>query len=287
MTTSAKPGDLSVTALYTAQTWRWGGLSYAHLFVTPESQRVFDVTNAVLAAGRLFKRDGAPLRLALLHRHAMIDHLLATSGCRRVLELASGLSRRGAAFTADPRLHYTEVDLPPMIRRKRELLERTRQGREVLGRPGLRLVAGDLAHLELAPLVAPGERLFVIAEGLMMYLPAAARQRLFSNLRGLAEVCGDLQLVFDLVPTEDEPAPGRFGRGLEAMMKRFTGGRGFERDARTRADVIGELRAARFEDATCVTSREIAHAWSLPEPGQQTTTVLFTCRAGAPRATPS
>jgi O-methyltransferase involved in polyketide biosynthesis len=284
---STPEGDLSVTALYTAQTWSWGELSYAHLFATPASKRVFDATNAVLAAAGLFKRGAAPLRNSLLHRHVMIDHLLRTSECRRVIELAAGLSRRGAAFTGDPRMHYTEVDLPRMIRNKRELLERTPEGREVLGRSGLHLLEANVETVELPALAAAGEPVFVIAEGLVMYLAADARQRLFAKIRRLAEHAGDLRFVFDLVPAADEPEPGRVGRVLEAAMKRFTGGRGFERDARTRADVLAELRAAGFDDAEAISSREVAAAWQLPDPGQRTTMVVFTCRArGASRATP-
>jgi hypothetical protein len=54
-------GDLSVTALYTSQVWAWGGLPYAQLFATAEAKRVFDATNAALAAASLFKKR-APLR---------------------------------------------------------------------------------------------------------------------------------------------------------------------------------------------------------------------------------
>src|SRR5215472_2264861 len=97
-----KDGDLSVTALYTSQAWSWGGLSHAHLFANADAKRVFDATNAALAVSRIFRRDFAPLAQMLLHRHAMIDHLLRESGARQVLELAAGLSRRGAAFTEDP-----------------------------------------------------------------------------------------------------------------------------------------------------------------------------------------
>jgi O-methyltransferase involved in polyketide biosynthesis len=274
---TTKQGDLSVTALYTSQTWQWGGLSCAQLFATPESKRVFDATNAVLDAMRLFKPNVAPLRQSLLHRHLMIDHLLRASGCRRVIELAAGLSRRGAAFTTDPDMHYTELDLPPMIRRKRELLERTPEGREVLGRPGLRLVEGDVGAVELDAFAAPGEPVFVIAEGLLMYLAADARQALFAKVWRLA-ASRELTFVFDLVPTSEEPAPGRMGRVLEKLMKQFTGGRGFERDVRTRDQMVAELRAAGFDEVEVMTSREVAEAWALPRPDQPTTMVVFTCR---------
>jgi hypothetical protein len=107
-------GDLSVTALYTSQVWTWGGLSHAHLFASPAAKSVFDATNTALGAARMFDRKLAPLRHSLLHRHTMIDHLLRESGDRHVIELAAGLSRRGAAATIDPKVQYTELDLPPL-----------------------------------------------------------------------------------------------------------------------------------------------------------------------------
>jgi O-methyltransferase involved in polyketide biosynthesis len=45
----------------------------------------------------------------------------------------------------------------------------------VLARPGLHLVEGDVETVALEPFVRRGEPVFVIAEGLMMYLAADAR----------------------------------------------------------------------------------------------------------------
>jgi O-methyltransferase involved in polyketide biosynthesis len=275
VTATAKPGDLSVTALYTSQVWAWGGLSHAHLFASADAKRVFDTTNAALAAARIVNRKLAPLRHSLLHRHTMIDHLMRASGYRHVIELAAGLSRRGAATTSDARVRYTELDLPPVIERKRDLLQRTDEGRAVLARPGLRLIEGDVETVALEPFVRPGEPVFVIAEGLMMYLAADARRRLFAKVSQLAAITGELRFVFDLTPTCEEPEPGVVGRILEAAMKRSTGGRGFERDALTRDDIMTALRGAGFDDIEAVASSDLAHVWNLPEPDRRTHVVLF------------
>ena len=250
----AKP-DLSITALYTAQTWAWAKLPYAELFATRDSRRVFDVTNAALA---LTGRGGLPY--ALVHRHAMIDHLLRASGASRVLELAAGLSPRGAEWSA--RLPYVEVDLPSMIETKRRLLA---PAPEVLAR--LQLVAGDLADIDLAPYAAP----FVIAEGLFMYLDAPARAKLFAKVRAL----GAVQLVFDLVPVDEQRPPGLVGRALGAAMKAFTGGRAFERDARTRVQILGELAAAGFTSSRAIAAVDVARDWQLPHADRRTDTVVF------------
>jgi O-methyltransferase involved in polyketide biosynthesis len=269
---TAKQGDLSVTALYTSQVWAWGGLSYAHLFTSSDAKRVFDVTNVALAVAGMFNRKLPPLRHSLLHRHAMIDHLLHESGARQVIELAAGFSRRGAAATNDPHVHYTEIDLPHVIGRKHELLKRTEEGRAVLARPGLRLVEGDVATVALEKFVSPGEPVFVIAEGLLMYLVTDARRDLFAKVRQLAASTGELRFVFDLTQATEEP--GVVGRVLAAAMERSTGGRGFERSG-TREDIVTALHEAGFDDVAAVTASEIAHVWGLPDPDRRSQVMLF------------
>jgi O-methyltransferase involved in polyketide biosynthesis len=269
---TAKSGDLSVTALYTSQVWAWGGLSYAHLFTSPDAKRVFGVTNVALAVAGMFNHKLSPLRHSLLHRHTMIDHLMRESGARQVIELAAGFSRRGAAATNNPHVHYAEIDLPHVIGRKRELLKRTEEGRAVLARSGLRLVEADVETVALEQFVTPGESVFVIAEGLLMYLDTDARRELFTKVRRLAATTGELRFVFDL--TQVAQKPGVVGRVLAAAMKRSTGGRGFERCG-TWEDIVTALQHAGFDEVAVVTASEIARAWGLPDPDRRTQVTLF------------
>jgi O-methyltransferase involved in polyketide biosynthesis len=276
----SRKGDLSITALYTSQAWTWGGLSCANLLATPEARAVFRITNVVLFLAGLLRRGLPSLRHSLLHRHTMIDRLVRDEEPRRVLELASGLSRRGAAFSADPALHYVEVDLPHVVAKKRELFSRTEEGRRILDRHNFELVAADVAEADLAPYAGTDARLAVIAEGLLMYLPPDAQRQLFVKVRRLfgtpKEPAG--LFVFDLVPACEQPPPGWVGRALEAMMKRFTGGRTFERDERTRDDIAADLRAAGFARVDMIEPRQVAHEWSLPFADARTQQLLFVCR---------
>jgi O-methyltransferase involved in polyketide biosynthesis len=276
-------GDLSITALYTAETWRWGGLPCAELFATAEGKRVFDVTNAALGVARLVRRDFAPLRHSLVHRHLMIDYLLREANVHDVIELAAGLSRRGATVSADPRIRYVELDLPAVVAKKRALLDRTEEGRAVLARDNLSFVGADALSADLAAWCPRDRPLFVIAEGLLMYLSAEAQRRLFVRIAALADIASEVHLAFDLVPGPEQPAPGRIGRALEAAMKRFTGGRTFERDTRTRADIRADLARAGFTATDAIAPREIANAWHLPHAERPTQTIVFT----ASRATRS
>jgi len=236
--------DLAITALYTSGVWTWAKLPGSELLATRDAARVFAVTNAALALARVGSGSmtrGArkpPLRDALLARHTTIDR--AAADATRVVELAAGLSPRGAAA----HVPYVEVDVPAMIAKKRELFARTAEGRAVLER--LQLVAGDATAIELAPLAPPGT--LVIAEGLCMYLPPPARRALFAKIAALPGV----RFVFDLVPAREEPPPGLAGRVLAAAMKRATGGGTIERDLATRDDVLAELRAAGFAECAAI-----------------------------------
>ena len=251
--------DLSITALYTAQTWAWAGFTYADLLATKDSKRVFDVTNAALAIARKLNPALPLLRESLVHRHAIIDHVVSASRRRRVVELAAGMSRRGAAFSDDPEIDYTEIDL--VADRKREVLSRSQQGRAILARKNFKLVAGNVETTGLPPAD------LVIAEGLLMYLDAAAQRRLFARVRSL-----NARFVFDLVPAPEQPPPGRAGRFLEAAMKRFTGGKSFTKDTRTRVDLVAELRDAGFAEVRTLEPPDVA---DLPHPEWQTQTVVF------------
>ena len=172
-------------------------------------------------------------------------------------------------------MRYVEVDLSATIERKRALLERTAAGRDVLARGNFALVAGDALAVDLAALAA-GAAPLVIAEGLAMYLPGPARRALFAKVAALPGA----RFVFDLVPIDEQPRPGRVGRALEAAMKRFTGGQSFERDARTRDQLRAELAEAGFGAVEVVTPADVARAWQLPHAEVATSVVVFSCAPG-------
>jgi O-methyltransferase involved in polyketide biosynthesis len=271
-------GDLSVTALYTSGTWAWAGLPGADLLASPDAQRVFGATNAALGVARLFNPGLRSLRHSLVHRHTMIDHLARVAGARQILELAAGLSPRGVTFSADPAIRYTEVDLPHTSAHKRKLLERSDAGRAALARPNLRLVAADVTEAPLDDLVTAGEPIFVVAEGLLMYLSPEKQRALWRKLARLVDRAGAGTLVFDLVPTVEQPPPGAVGRALEGIMKAFTRGQAFTRDTRTRHDIAGDVREAGFEGVEMFEPADVVAAWQLPFPDVPTQQLLFVGR---------
>ena len=272
---AAKNGDISITALYTSYTWHWAEFDSAQLFASKQSRDVFNATNAALGLGRLFRPKTPLLRHSLAQRHAIIDHLLAASSAPQVLELAAGLSQRGAAVSRDAAIDYVEVDLPAMIARKRGLLERTLEGERVLARKNLTLVEGDLESVDLAPLIDPTRPVFVIAEGIMMYLQRDQQQALWKRIAELVGRVEGSALVFDLVPFCEQPRAGVRGKAFELILKRFTKGQGFAFDGRTRADLLGELADCGFAEVDLFEPSTVAGDWKLPFAGARTQTLVW------------
>src|SRR5437868_6767563 len=79
----------------------------------PLAKEIYDAVkgSAPYVSGDLFRPDLAP---EIEARYRVVDLYLAKSGIHQILELASGLSPRGAALSADPEINYVELDLESM-----------------------------------------------------------------------------------------------------------------------------------------------------------------------------
>lgn len=270
-------GSLSVTALYTAGAWAWSDRPGAALYASTATQRVFGTVNGVLRIASWFVRDAPSLRHGLVQRHVMLDAVTREAiekGAGAILELAAGLSPRGAAFSAQPSVSWTEVDLPPVVAYKTELLARSPAGREVLARPNLVRVAADLRDADLRALVSPQGPMVVLAEGLLMYLDDDARADLFARVRDLLRPHGGT-FAFDLVPPAEKPRPGFIARLLGGWMRRFTGGEGLSEAPTTTDDVLAMLRDAGFGDVRSLLPADAPARWAVPHLDQRTEQRLF------------
>jgi O-methyltransferase involved in polyketide biosynthesis len=123
--------------------------------------------------------------------------------------------------------------------------------------------------------VDPSCPVFVIAEGLLMYLAAPEQRRLWARVAALVAWTPGSAFVFDLVPACEQPRPGRLGRMLERMMKHATGGKSFEVDDRTREDIASELASAGFGSVETFEPHQVASAWNLPYAHKKTQVLLF------------
>jgi O-methyltransferase involved in polyketide biosynthesis len=118
--------SISPTAHYTGYVWARNGLSHPEL-ETVEGRVMYESMRLPMAAAGALGRP--TLERYLLARHRAIDLLLersiAEDGVTQVVEVAAGLSPRGWRFTErHPELVYVEADLPGMVERKRQALER-------------------------------------------------------------------------------------------------------------------------------------------------------------------
>ncbi len=272
---------LHVTALYTCEVWRTQGFPCAELFANKDARRVFGATEGALRLARWFGALGrrlrgerwSPLPVALAHRHALIDRWALESPEEVVLELAAGLSPRGAWMSSLSTRTVVEVDLPESMATKRRLLNGTADGRAALARAHWLFVDADLREADLASLV-PMRPTFVIAEGLFMYLDAEAQRALFRRIALLLAARGGT-LVFDLVPPAEEPQPGVVGRVLGWLMRRATRGADFARGRRSRADVLRDLQEAGFSTVSATEPHAVAESLGLPHPRTWTRMVVF------------
>lgn len=278
--------DLSVTALYTAQNWVWGGFDEAGRFETDQSRAVFGATNLALLFFGLFHWGKPSLHKGLAQRHALIDQRVDALQPSEVMELAAGLSARGLRFTQAGRApalrRYLELDLPHVIAHKQALYQRAVQGEPASALPsrlewrGADVTEASLSSLFEGPPEAERPRL-IIAEGLLMYLDAPSQRALWRQ--ALEALRGGGTLLFDLVPSCEQPPPGLIGRALGALMRRFTGGSTFSVDERGREELSQELLALGFTELKLYDTQRDAQRLGLPFAQVKTQQLIFEARA--------
>lgn len=278
--------NVAVSALYTAGTWQWAGLSAADVVTPEDAGPVFRVVNAYMRLYRWLNPRTFSLRHQLLHRHAAIDRLLTDSGCSRVIEVASGFSPRGVSFSADPACEYTEIDLPDMVAAKRRQLEASEAGRSALQRGNFSLRAGDITRLDFVAEFAGADSegradsqpTAVISEGLMMYFKREQQLAIWRSIAALVAATGGVYL-FDYIPLSEEPPRSWLGRILHFLRVRVLGIQGdFAYDQRDRDAVAADLRASGFTRVESFSTGDVAADWGLPQAGVATHTLIYCCR---------
>ena len=103
--------------------------------------------------------------------------------------------------------------------------------------------------------------------------------RLWAQVVDLLRPAGG-EVIFDLVPGAEEPRRGLQGRVLEWLMKRFTGGRGFERVEATRDSIREDLVATGFSEVEIYDHAALPAGMTPPPPDGPAQIVVFRCRRG-------
>lgn len=198
-------------------------------------------------------------------RYESVSALLRRHGATQVLELASGFSTRGLDLTRSETIHYVETDLPGVVEEKRRLLDALRTAHGIPPTPRLELVAADV--LDAAAVQGAVARLhrdrplFVLCEGLLLYLTRDEIDRLARHVRDLllefaggAWITADFTFaseVRDLPPERKRLRDAVYGvtdRRLEgsafedeAELDAFLRDRGFDVTVRRQLDEAPEL----------------------------------------------
>ena len=133
----------------------------------------------------------------------------------------------------------------------------------------LRELSADTLHSWLDQMTRP----VIIAEGIMMYLDPLEAERLLELIANELKYQGG-RLIFDWVPTIEQPPPGLFGRFLGMLMRVFTGGQDFQRDERTRHDMLDLLNSMGAK-AHVYDTHQVASSRGLPFENDHTQQLIF------------
>jgi len=129
-------------------------------------------------------------------RFKAVSHLLVEQGATQIFELASGFSPRGL----DPAFHsvtHVEVDLPGMIKQKREMVI------ALLGAipSNLKFCSASVLNRDELALGLTGfrkEPVAVTSEGLLRYLTFEEKSQLAGNVRQVLSIYGGVWITPDI-----------------------------------------------------------------------------------------
>ncbi len=122
-------------------------------------------------------------------RYKSVTAAIQRSGCRQVLELASGLALRGLAMSRDADMVYIESDLEGISAEKAQLIAILRARYSLADQHNLSFPAVNAIEMsqlrEAVKTLHPDEPLAVVNEGLFPYLSPAEMQAVARNIRDL------------------------------------------------------------------------------------------------------
>jgi O-methyltransferase involved in polyketide biosynthesis len=276
---------ISPTGYYTGQVWVEAGLAPA-AFATREGTVFYQSLRPMNAVSRAM--GGPSIEQLLLARHRTIDHELAQAidagTVSSVIEIACGLSGRGARFAQRYGEHitYVEADLPAMAARKRDLL--TAAGLDSIA-DHHRVVDidalvddGPASLAEIAAELDPAGGVAIITEGLLNYFPPAAVAGMWRRfVRALAGFPAGLYLA-DIHLGED--TKGVAASGFAALLSAFVRGK-VHIHFRDIAECRRELDLAGFGRADLLRPEELPEITGPIDPASARRVRIIEARTGA------
>ncbi|WP_441287754.1 class I SAM-dependent methyltransferase [Sorangium sp. KYC3313] len=218
---------LAWSAYFTAAVWASLGVPGAARFDTLRGRVLHQ---AARWGGSMLglRGDHSVTSLLLAARHLGLGALLDEIAPEQVIELAAGLSPRGAEWARARPVVYIEVDQAAVIDAKRRLLEPAQPRGELV------LVAADLREADLGEALGAAlrdRRTAVVSEGLTGYLDEPALRGLLRQVRRVASRLSSCVVLMDFylrdgaaaTPARDAGVPGEAWlrkRALRSMLRR-------------------------------------------------------------------
>jgi O-methyltransferase involved in polyketide biosynthesis len=166
--------------------------------------------SGVCEAEKVFKEITGDLGDQILHvaprveaRYKSVDVLLRRSGCRRILELASGLSPRGFVWSEDRSITYIISDLLGMLEEHENMSETIAQ--YIFHRSNLFWVPIDAINkwqVTSVERITSRGPIAVVHEGLLPYFSHEEKRLVAENIRILLQKHGGVWIMPDITSRE-------------------------------------------------------------------------------------
>ena len=143
-------------------------------------------------------------------RYKSLTQAVLRSGCKQVLEFASGVALRGLAMTLNSDINFVETDLPDITAEKVALVEQVR-AKYKLPRPrnlhfaNANILVWDEIESALRYL-DPNQPVAIIHEGLLPYLSLAEKEMVAANVARILREFGGVWISPDFVTLDEAMA---------------------------------------------------------------------------------
>jgi O-methyltransferase involved in polyketide biosynthesis len=132
-------------------------------------------------------------------RYKLMNRLILEEDSKQVLEIASGYGPRGLELSRNKNIVYVELDLPEVIRDKREIINHIVKGVDI---NNLHLIAGNALDLdsllEATTYFSTDKPLTITNEGLLRYLNFEEKSRVAKNIYHLLDIFGGVWITPDI-----------------------------------------------------------------------------------------
>jgi O-methyltransferase involved in polyketide biosynthesis len=133
-------------------------------------------------------------------RYKLLNRLLRKTGIKQIVELAAGIAPRGIEMTQDQTVTYIEVDLPGIIKQKKEIIDALVQQKTIHKPSNLHLISGSALDdvVSVSGFFDTTKPVAVIHEGLMRYLTFEEKSQVVENVKKILKKFGGVYITPDI-----------------------------------------------------------------------------------------